>query len=188
MEENIEPKKKMSDETKAKLTYSGELVVIALIVLVMGILRLTGVRGYNHSFRMIFNIITTAGAIYGIYNFVSYFVSAKKRAKTALIDVITVLPITLFLIGFDIYCYINVFPLSEAQVTPEIKDICKYCMGGVLVYAGITFLFQGIYHYFKPVPLLYKILEEAEKQAQEEQEESSIEDNTKESNEDDKKE
>ena len=63
MEENIEPKKKMSDETKAKLTYSGELVVIALIVLVMGILRLTGVRGYNHTFRMIFNIITTAGAI-----------------------------------------------------------------------------------------------------------------------------
>ena len=132
--------------------------------LVLGILRLTGLRGYNHVARMIFNIVTTAGAIYGIYNFISYYVSSKKRAKTSLVDIWTVLPITLFLIGFNTYCYIVVFPLSEAQVTESIKEICKYCMGGLLVYAGITFLFQAIYHYFKPIPLLYQILKEEEEE------------------------
>ena len=182
MEENLQPKQKMSEETKAKLVYSGELVVIALILLVLGILRLTGLRGYNHTMRLVFNIVTTFGAIYGIYNFVSYFVSPKKRAKTSLIDVITVLPITLFLIGFNIYCYINVIHLAESAVTPEIKEICKYCMGGLLVYAGITFMFQGIYHYFKPVPLLYKILEEAEQEEAKEEEEESNKDNGEESN------
>ena len=44
MEENLKPKSKMSEETKAKLVYSGELVVIAIVAIVIGILKITNVR------------------------------------------------------------------------------------------------------------------------------------------------
>lgn len=167
MEEN--KKQGMSEETKAKLVYSGEIGIIAIVFLVFGILRLTGVQGYDHTRRLIFNIITTVGAIYGIYNFISYFVSEKKRKKTALIDVITVLPISLALVVFNTYCYIYVAGLPASEVTEQMKAICSYSMGGIMTYASVTFLFQAIYHYYKPIPLLYLMLEE-EKKEKEEQE------------------
>ena len=188
MEENLQPKGKMSEETKAKLVYSGELVVIALIAIVIGILKLTNVRPYSNTGRVIFNILTTGGAIFGVYNFISYFVSAKKREKTALIDIITVLPITLFLIAFNIYCFINYWPVPEAELTNEMKQLYQWLTGGFLIYAGATFMFQGIYHYFKPIPLLYKILEEAEQQAKEEEEKAALLENKDEANEDGKEE
>ena len=175
MEENLKPKSKLSEETKAKLVYSGELVVIAIVAIVIGILKITNVRPYSQTGRTIFNILTSGGAIFGVYNFISYFVSAKKREKTAFIDIITVLPITLFLIGFNIYCFINYWPLAEADVTDQMKQLYQWLTGGFLLYAGATFMFQGIYHYYKPVPLLYRILEEAEQQAKEEEEKNNSE-------------
>lgn len=180
MEENLQPKKKMSEETKAKLVYSGELVVIALVAIIIGILKLTNIRPYSNTARNIFNIVTSGGAIFGIYNFISYFVSVKKREKTALIDILTVLPITLFLIGFNIYCFITYWPVAEANITDEMKQLYQWLSGGFLIYAGLTFMFQGIYHYFKPIPLLYKILEEANQKAQDEEDPTEVQDNNQE--------
>ena len=157
-------KPKMSEEKKAKLVYSGELIIIALLFLVLGILRLTGLMGYNDTRRFIFNILTTLGGVYGLYNLISYIVSKKKRAKTSLVDIVTTTPIFLFLLAFDIYCYINVFGLKPEEITESFKTLFRFSVGGVFTYAGLVFIFQGIYHYFKPIPLLYQMIEEDKKE------------------------
>ena len=51
-------KKKLDALTKAKLIYSGELIIIAVIFLVVAILKLTGVIPYNSTRHLVFNWIT----------------------------------------------------------------------------------------------------------------------------------
>ena len=55
-------KKKLDDLTKIKLIYSGELILIAIVALVIGILQLTYVLTVKDLFRRIFNWVTIFGS------------------------------------------------------------------------------------------------------------------------------
>lgn len=160
----IKEKKQMSEETKAKLVYSGELIIISIVFLVFGILRLTGLMGYDHNRRLIFNIVTTLGGCYGLYNLISYIVSKKKRAKTSLVDIVTSTPLFFFILFVDIYCWIKVAGLKVEEVSESFKTFYRFAIGGAFTYAFLVYCFQGIYHYFKPIPMLIQALEEERKQ------------------------
>lgn len=142
---------KISEETKVKLVYSGELFVISIVFLVLGILKITGVMGYDETRRIIFNYITIAGGIWILIDFIWCLVSPKRRAKNCLLDKILNLPLGIYLLTFDILCLINGENYEQSFF---VYGICI-----AFFYVTINYMFQSIYHYFKPLPMLMEEIE-----------------------------
>ena len=147
---------------KYKLIYSGELLLISLVFLVLGILKLTGVMTSKQPRMAIFNWITMIGGLWIIADFFWTLLSKKRRRKNSLLDKILNLPIPLFLSPFDLYFLIK-YP------GPEVFSIC---VGSVFLYVFLNYAFQGIYHYFKPSPALLIAYEEDKKMKELELEEA----------------
>lgn len=177
-------KQKMSEETKIKLIYCGELVLIAAVVIVIGALKLAGIIATKPTRLFIYNIITMAGGTWLIFDLIWALVSKKRRPKVCLLDKILVLPVGLYLFYFDIVCFIN-----KAQGTVVDDLLVKLSVGIVLLYVGVVYLFQAVYHYKYPLPQIIEAIEEAKKAKEEEQENSQnqVEEvDKKEENEDEK--
>ena len=136
-------KEKMSTEKKSILAYSVELLIFAVVFLAIGILKLTGVIPHNDTRRVVFNWITLVGGTIGIGDFIWYCFSDRRRARNFLPDKLAILALAIFMITYDLICLIGGNPSD---------DFCKYMLGGAICYVGVVYLFQGIYHYFKPVP------------------------------------
>ena len=151
-------KKKLDMLTKAKLIYSGELMIFAIVFLVFAILRITGVMGGNQTRSAIFNWVTIFGGSWLIIDCLWAFFSKKRRPKVALIDKILHAPAGIYLVSFDIYCFVT---------HPEpASDIYRVGVPVVLFYLCSCYLFESIYHFFIPIPGLLEI-EAAEKAEQE---------------------
>lgn len=135
-------KKKMTTEQKSILAYSLELLIFGIVFGALGILRITGVIGYNETRRVVFNWITLVGCTFGICDFIWFCFSKRRRTRNFLPDKLAVLALAIFMITYDLICL-------TGNPTPE---FCTYMLGGALCYVGLIYLFQGIYHYFKPVP------------------------------------
>ena len=145
------------EERKIKLFYSGELLFIALVFLVLGFLELFKVMKLSERAQLIFKIITLVGATWLFIDFFWTFFSPKKRAKNCLMDKIMVLPLAVYLYVFDILGFI-------------IKPNYGYYQIGVpiaFMYAACAYIFQAIYHYYKPVPMVIEMIEEAKKPKEE---------------------
>lgn len=145
--------KKMDTEKKVKLIYSGELILIALVALVIGVLKLVGIIDTKPVRLLVYNIISLIGAVLYLGNFIWALVSKTKRAKSCMLDMIISLPALLYIAGFDIYCFI----VGKDFVNNE---IVKYSVGLVLIYLAVDYIFQGIYHYFVLNPQLKMAIEE----------------------------
>lgn len=163
--------KKLTEETKAKLTYSCELGIFVIIFLVFGILRMAGVMGYKDLRRIIFNILTLCGGVWTITDFVLTLTSEKRRQKSCLLDKILVLPSGTFLIGFDIWCFINANKLANFEF------LYNTTVGIIFVYFACIFTFEAIYHFYFPVPLMEQAIQEIEddKDKEEAKEEAQVE-------------
>ena len=151
-------KKKLDMLTKAKLIYSGELLIFAIIFLVIAILRITGVMGGNQVRSAIFNWVTIFGGSWMIADCAWALFSKKRRPKVALIDKILHVPAGIYLVSFDIYCFVT-------HPDPA-SDVYRIGVPIVLFYLCACYIFESIYHFFKPIPGLLEI-EEAEKAEQE---------------------
>ena len=151
-------KKKLDMLTKAKLIYSGELMIFAIVFLVFAILRITGVMGGNQTRSAIFNWVTIFGGSWLIIDCLWALISKKRRPRVALIDKILHAPAGIYLVSFDIYCFVT---------HPEpASDIYRVGVPVVLFYLCSCYLFESIYHFFIPIPGLLEI-EAAEKAEQE---------------------
>ena len=148
-------KKKMSDETKIKLIYSGELVIIALIVLVISILKFTGVMPTKQTRLLVYNIISLIGFVWIVVDFVWSIASAKRRKKTCFLDKFLMLPVAGYILFFDIACFAKVFTYESPFV--------QYSIAGILMYLAVIELFMAVYHWFKPVPQIQEAIDEANK-------------------------
>ena len=82
-------KKKMDFATKAKLIYSGELIIIAVAFIVIAILKLTNVFKYNETRSLIFNWITIFGGTWVIADLIWAIVDKKRQKRICLLDKIT---------------------------------------------------------------------------------------------------
>ena len=151
-------KKKLDTITKAKLIYSCELLIFAIVFLVFAILKITGVMAGNDVRSKIFNWVTIFGGTWITIDFLWAIFSKKRRPKVALIDKCLHLPAGLYLISFDIYCFVT-NPKGNS-------DVYRYGVPIVLFYLCSCYLFESIYHFFKPIPGLLEI-EEMEKAEQE---------------------
>ena len=149
--------KPLNPLTKVKLIYSIELAIFVAIFLVLGLLITLGVIAIAEWKRYAFTYVTLAGGLWIVIDFFWTLFSPKRRAKNPLIDKIFILPVGFALLGFDIYAIIN----GCAETLPY-----RYVIGIDLLYLSSVFLFQLIYHWFVPHPLIFDALkEEKEKQA-----------------------
>ena len=158
-------KQKMDDITKAKLIYSIELGVFAVVFLVIAILKFVGVIGVNATRLTVFNWITLFGGSWLVVDFLWALFDKKRQKRVALIDKCIHLPAGLYLVVFDLYCLI---------AKPAIDStICRYATPIVLTYLGLCYAFEAIYHFKYPVPGLLDALEEKPSKAEEQQDNSS---------------
>ena len=150
---------------KIKLIYSGELLLIAVAFLVIGFLELFQVIRIKDIIQLIFKIVTLVGATWLVIDFIWTLLSPKKRAKNCLMDKAMLLPLAVYLYLFDIYGLISERPYAYYQIGIPI----------VLFYIACAYIFQGIYHYYHPIPMVVQMIEEATKEVEEQQtrEESS---------------
>ena len=174
-------KEKMDTMTKAKLIYSIELGIFAVIFLVLAVLRFTGVIP-THELRLkIFNWVTLFGGSWIVVDFFWALLDKKRQKRVAIIDKCIHLPAGLYLIAFDLYCLI---------AKPAIESpICQFGVPIVLAYLGICYAFEAIYHFKYPVPGLLDSLEEKpveEQQPLEEKQEDSSKEESEDNNHDQK--
>ena len=154
-------KKKMDDMTKAKLIYSGELLLIAIAFLVVAILKMTGVIPLNETRQLIFNWITLFGGTWLIVDLLWGIFDKKRQKRIALIDKIIHVPAGIYLIIFDLYCLIG---------KPTDTRVYQFGMPIVLSYLCLCYIFEAFYHYKYPIPGLLDAMKEEEKK-----EDSSLE-------------
>ena len=149
---------------KNKTIFLLEYLVIAVVLLLVGFLRLFDVIPYSDKRLLVYNIVTLIGVAYVFFDTTWYIVSKKKRERSDLIDKIFPLIAAIYLLVFDI--------LVLAKINTELNFI-KYSISIVLLCAGAVSLFLGIYHHYKPSKMLLEVVEEEYQEKLKEQEEEN---------------
>ena len=142
-----------------------EQLIIGLILLIIGVLRIFDVIKTSETRLLIYNIITLIGGAWFIFDLLWALFSKKRREKVSMFDKITTGPISLYLIGFDIYCFIFRNNINESFV--------RYSVSVVLLVAAIIVFAQAFYHLKKPAPMTIAAIIEAEQEEQENKEEDN---------------
>ena len=168
-------KEKMSTEKKMKLIYSGELILIATVFLVIATLEITRVMHIKDWVAIAFNWVTIFGGLWMIVDFIWVLVSPKRKAKNSLLDKILLLPLSVFLITYDIICFIK-----QIQQVEIAYDFRLYMMTSAFYYIAVIYMFEGIYHYFRPIPSILIAVQEEEEEARKKEAEKQLEENKKE--------
>lgn len=132
---------------KYNKVYVIELFVIAAIIIVLATLKITGVIGSSDTFRHIFNIITLAGAIYILSDFVWLCFSQKRQKRNSWFDKISLLPFAISIMVFDIICLVNWADVANISYFSIFVSIAFY-------YIALIYIAQGIYHIYKPSPAI----------------------------------
>lgn len=174
----MKEKKKLDELTKCKLFYSGELIIIAIIAIVLGALFLASIIKVADWKKWLFTLLTLVGGLWAIYEFVWTLKSEKKRKRSCLLDKILLLPNGVFLIGLDIYALVRLAQ-DKAWTGDRGFNYFAAVIGGALIYLGAVYIFEGIYHWFKIHPLVYEMMEE-DKEKEEPKEDIKLENDTKE--------
>lgn len=146
-------KQKMADDKKVKLIYSGELILFAVIFITLATLKILHILNTNPVVRVIFNWITLFGGTWMIVDFVWVLCSKKRRAKNSLLDKALFVPLGIYLITFDLISIVG--PTRD-------KDFYMYFMVAAFYYIGVVYLFEGIYHYFRPIPSIVTAINQVE--------------------------
>ena len=169
-------KKKLDAITKVKLFYSGELIIIAIIFIVVAVLKFTAVIPYNATRHAIFNWVTLFGGLWTITDFIWALLSKKRRQKVSMLDKALLLPAGIYLIAFDLFCLIS---------KPEDPMIYRCGFPIAISYLCLCYIFEGIYHFYYPIPGLLAAVEEVDEE--EKVEEASNEETPEEENKDEEK-
>ena len=147
-------------EKRIKMIYSGELLVFAVIFIVLGILELLAVIKLSERFQLIFKIITLVGASWLVADFVWVMLSPRRKAKNAVMDKAMMLPLAVYLYVFDILGFVLQPGYGYYQVG----------VPAAFFYIACAYAFQGIYHYYHPVPSVIEMIEDAKKEEEPKQE------------------
>lgn len=175
--------KPMDPVKKANLLICGEMIFIALVFLVLGILRLVGVIKSSEIRGHIFNIITTVGALWVFTDFIWSTFSKKRREKVTYLDKCLNVVMSTGVLMFDIYCLIHWADFKDEEF---LQGFFRIGISVVFFAIFANYTFQGIYHYFKPTKALLAAvaydeeqkrlaLEEEQKEAAKKAEEKSEE-------------
>lgn len=150
--------KELDELTKTKVIMQGEYVLIALVFLVLGFLKIFGVINSDSQSTKahIFNFITSAGSLWVISDFLWSSFSKKRHNRVDYIDKVVTLPIGLYLLVYNILCFIN-----WSNPSPYLNKIGVSILFFMIF---IVYMFIGIYHWFKTSKQVLKIIEEAKEE------------------------
>ena len=147
-------KKKLDPVTKVKLILSIEYLIFVLLFLVLGILFLLAIIKVADWKRYAFTYVTLVGGAWIITDFFWTTFSQKRRAKNCLLDKALMLPVGLALVGFDIYAITQ----GCTETLPY-----RYVIGINFCVIAAIYLFETIYHWFRPIPAVIEAALEDEK-------------------------
>ena len=153
--------------------YIIELFVIAVVVITLATLKLLNIIGSSSNFRRVFNIITLVAAIGLLADFVWLCCSKKRQKRNSWFDKISVIPVPIAMLIFDIICLIN-WEVETIEWSTLFISIIFYYIGGV-------YIAQGIYHIFKPSPAMINAAIEEYNEKKEKQELEKSKDSNNES-------
>ena len=153
-------KQKMDEFTKAKLIYTIEISIFALAFLVVAILQLVRVIKFGETHLRVINWITIFGASIGILDFIWFLNSPVRRKKNSMLDKCLLVPLMIYILVFDIICFIN-------YENPQV-DLAQIMIPIALIYVSAVYTLEAVYHWYKPVPMLFEALEEEKENPQEE--------------------
>ncbi len=159
---------KMSIDKKVKLIYSAELIFFAVVFAVIATLEITGVLKLKQWVMIGFNFLTLAGGIWLIADLIWALASPRRKQKSSIMDKAMLAPLGLALIIFDIVCF-------AIDFNAELYYFRMYSMTAVFYYIAIVYIFQGIYHYYHPIPAILESIEEEKQDALKEAEEDKNE-------------
>ena len=149
------------EQKKTILVYCGELAIFSVVFAVISILILLEVIGIKDWKRYAFTYVTLIGGIWPIADFIWMLASPKHRSHNSMVDKCLLLPVPLCLIPLDIWILVQGVPNVE-------NNVFRFGIGIPLLYIAVAYLFECIYHYFKPIPML---LEEDEEEKEKKNEE-----------------
>ena len=155
----------MSLETKTKLIYTLELAFFSVVFFVLATLEVLNIIGRKSVMLDIFNFVTAAGGTWMIVDFFWVLFSKKRRKKNSLIDKALLVPLGIYLITFDIICFTK---MPIAQDDDATNSFRRLMMGIVFYYLGAVYIFQGIYHWFRPIPGLLEDIQKEQQKAEQE--------------------
>ena len=158
-----EPKKKMAPGKKATIIYSVELIALSVIFLTVALLEIFRVIPITTRHHIIFNFVSLLGGIWLVTDFVWASFSSKRKKRISYLDKILHLPLGLYLISFDIIMFVHWNVLAY--------EVYLYGMTGAFIYISICYMFEGVFHLFKPIPGLIEDEKPIEEIAQENSEE-----------------
>ena len=150
-------KAKMDEMKKMILVYTIELLVFAVAFLVIAILEFTRVLTISETHLRIINWVTIFGAPLGLLDFVWFYFSPIRRKKNSFLDKILIVPLAIYILVFDIICFVN---YDNPQV-----ELAQLMIPIALSYVAVIYSIEAAYHYKHPVPMLLMELEK-EKQEQ----------------------
>ena len=153
-------KQKMDEFTKAKLIYTIEISIFALAFLVIAILQIVRVIKFGETHLRVINWITIFGASIGIIDFIWFLNSPVRRKKNSMLDKCLLVPLMIYILVFDIICFIN-------YENPQV-DLAQIMIPIALIYVSAVYTLEAVYHWYKPVPMLFEALEEEKENPQEE--------------------
>ena len=162
-------KKKMDELKKAKLIYSGELLLFFVVFVVLGILIVINVIEIRNWKRIAFSYVTLLGGCWVIADFLWTLLSKKRRLRKPLIDKILVLPMALMVIVWDIYAF--AMNLVHTDVT---SPLFNYIIGANLLYLSVVYCFEAFYHWKYPLPEIIEAVEKAEEEEKKEEAKSEV--------------
>ena len=152
--------KKLEPLTKLKLVYLIELLIFVVLFSVLASLLVAKVILVADWKRYLFTYATLIGGVWILIDFVWTLNSPKKRAKSSLVDKGMLVPAAIGLIAFDIYAFAQgLVHIPEGQTT---NIIFNYALAIDFYYLAAVYLFESVYHWYRPVPALMEALEVAE--------------------------
>lgn len=153
-------KQKIDEFTKAKLIYTIEISIFALAFLVIAILQIVRVIKFGETHLRVINWITIFGASIGVLDFIWFLNSPVRRKKNSMLDKCLLVPLMIYILVFDIICFIN-------YENPQV-DLAQIMIPIALIYVSAVYTLEAVYHWYKPVPMLFEALEEEKENPQEE--------------------
>ena len=151
-------KKKLDPVTKVKLILAIEYAIFVILFLTLGLLFLLDVIKVADWKRYAFTYVTLAGGAWIVADFFWTTFSPRRRAKNCLLDKALMFPVGLALVVFDIYAITQ----GCAETLPY-----RFVIGINFCVIAAIYLFETIYHWFKPIPAVIEAALEDQKEKNE---------------------
>lgn len=148
---SMSKQKPMDPVKKANLLICGEMLLIAIVFLVLGILRITSVIKSSEIRAHIFNIITTLGSTWVIIDFFWSTFSRKRHEKVTYLDKCLNFPMAIGILAFDIYCLIHWTDFANQEF---LDSVFRIGISVIFLVIAINYIFQSVFHYFRPTKAL----------------------------------